>query len=311
MFLTGLKKSVKLCSSIVDVYSYRILKKEARKQFKHGYLIPTTTGFHLKQPASIFLDNLEVSLPELQRSIIAAKFGLSVLLMSIAVAMMLVLSGCGEYGHIPLASKKNTDEKTDTVQVTLQWNNVPDAVSYNIYWSRFPGVTRHNGHKIPDAANPIAITELEPDTTYYFVVTVVDDTGESQESRELSFAGMGAAGVIDFIDLFEQPAPPPAVKQEKAQTADQAPAASRKKAQSSAKAQATLTWDNVPDAISYNIYWRNQPGVTKHNGKKIANVKNPHTIENLSPGRTYFFVVTAVSKNGESSISEEISYTAE
>ena len=268
----------------------------------------------LKKLISGFLDNLEVPLLEIKRSIIAAKFGLSVLLMSIAVAMMLVLSGCGEYGHIPLASKKNTDEKTDTVQVTLQWNNVANAASYNVYWSKFPGVTKHNGHKIPDAANPIAITELEPDTTYYFVVTVVDDTGESQESTEISFAGMGVAGVIDFKDLFEQPSPsppPPAVKQEKAQPANQAPAATLKKAQYSGNAQATLTWDNVPDAIAYNIYWRNQPGVTKHNGKKIANVKNPHTIENLSPGKTYFFVVTAVSKNGESSISEEISYTAE
>jgi len=253
-------------------------------------------------------------LPEIKRLIIAAKLGLSVSLMPIAVAMMLVLSGCGEYGHIPLASKKYSAEKADTVQVTLQWNNVPDAASYNVYWSRFPGVTKHNGHKIPDAANPIALKDLEPDTTYYFVVTVVDNAGESKESKEMSFAGMGAAGVIDFKDLFELPSPsppPPAVKQEKVQSAKQVPAAAQKKAQSSAKAQATLTWDNVPDAISYNIYWRNQPGVTKHNGQKIANVKNPHTLKDLIPGKTYYLVVTAVSKSGESSISEEISHTVE
>jgi len=253
-------------------------------------------------------------LPEIKRLIIAAKLGLSVSLMPIAVAMMLVLSGCGEYGHIPLASKKYSAEKADTVQVTLQWNNVPDAASYNVYWSRFPGVTKHNGHKIPDAANPIALKDLEPDTTYYFVVTVVDNAGESKESKEMSFAGMGAAGVIDFKDLFELPSPsppPPAVKQEKVQSAKQVPAAAQKKAQSSAKAQATLTWDNVPDAISYNIYWRNQPGVTKHNGQKIANVKNPHTLKDLIPGKTYYLVVTAVSKSGESSISEEIPHTVE
>lgn len=253
-------------------------------------------------------------MPEIKRLIIAAKLGLSVSLMPIAVAMMLVLSGCGEYGHIPLASKKYSAEKADTVQVTLQWNNVPDAASYNVYWSRFPGVTKHNGHKIPDAANPIALKDLEPDTTYYFVVTVVDNAGESKESKEMSFAGMGAAGVIDFKDLFELPSPsppPPAVKQEKVQSAKQVPAAAQKKAQSSAKAQATLTWDNVPDAISYNIYWRNQPGVTKHNGQKIANVKNPHTLKDLIPGKTYYLVVTAVSKSGESSISEEISHTVE
>jgi hypothetical protein len=267
-------------------------------------------------------------LPEIKRPIMAAKKCLSVLLMSIVVAMMLLVSGCAEYGHIPLAGKNNPAEKKDTVQVTLKWNNVPGAVSYNVYWSRFPGVTKHNGHKIPDAANPITITDLEPDTAYYFVLTVVDGSGESQESREMSFAAMGAAGVIDFKDVFERPAPssqPPAVKPEKARPekrasavtrektlpAEKAPVAARRKAQYSGQAQATLTWDNVPEALSYNIYWRNQPGVTKHNGHKIANVKNPHTLKNLISGQTYYLVVTAVSKSGESSISEEISHTVE
>jgi hypothetical protein len=257
----------------------------------------------------------EAFLPETKGSIIAAKLGRRVSSMSAAVAMILLLAGCGGYGHIPLAGNKNTDEKTDTVKVILQWNDVPDAASYNVYWSRFPGVTKHNGHKIPDAANPIAITDLAPDTIYYFVVTTVGDAGEGRESKEMSFSGRGAAGVIDFKDLFEPPSPShltPPVQQENAQPSKQAPGgAPPKNAPSSANAQATLAWDNVPDAISYNIYWRNQPGVTKHNGKKIANVKNPHTLNNLISGKTYYLVVTAVSKNGESSISEEISYTVE
>jgi fibronectin type 3 domain-containing protein len=124
---------------------------------------------------------------------------------------------------------------------------------------------------------------------------------------------MGASGVVDFKDLFEQPSAlhlPPAVKQEKAQPSKQVPDARSKKAPSAANAQATLTWDNLPGAIAYNIYWRNQPGVTKDNGQKIANVKNPHTLKDLLPGKTYYLVVTAVSKSGESSVSEEISYTA-
>lgn len=251
---------------------------------------------------------------EIKNAVIAAKLGVCGLLASSAVAMMLALSGCAEYGHIPLASQKNTDAKADTALVTLQWNHVPDAASYNVYWSRFPGVTKHNGHKIPDAANPITITDLEPDTIYYFVLTVVGDAGESKESKEMSFAGKGAAGVIDFSDLFEQPSPlnllPPA-KQGKAQPSMPAPDAAPKKTHSPANSQATLAWDNVPGAISYNIYWRNQAGVTKDNGQKIANVKNPHALKDLLPGKTYYLVVTAVSKSGESSVSEEISYTAE
>ena len=279
---------------------------------------------------------------EIKRSIRASESGLSVLWMTLAVALVSVISGCGGYGHIPLARKNTPPEQTETVQVTLQWNPVPNAGSYNVYWSRFPGVTKHNGHKIPDAANPITLTDLAPGTTYYFVVTVVDDSGESKESRQMSFGGVGAAGGVDFKDLFERPSPslpPPAVKQESAPPAnqaqttmpekappakpaptvlqnkvppvEQAPVATPKKAQYAGKARAALAWDNVPEAIAYNIYWRNQPGVTKQNGRKIANVQSPHTLKDLISGKTYYLVITAVSKNGESSISGEISYTVE
>jgi hypothetical protein len=250
----------------------------------------------------------------MKRAVIAAQLGVSVLMIFYAVAMVLAFSGCGGYGHIPLAGGKSTAEKVDTVRVILKWNNIPNAVSYNIYWSRFPGVTKHNGHKIPDAANPIAITDLAPNTTYYFVVTMVGDAGESKESTEMSFTGMGATGVVDFKNLFEQPSSshlPPTVNPEKVPPSKPAPDATPKKAPSATHAQATLAWDNVPGAIAYNIYWRNQPGVTKDNGRKIANVKNPHRLKDLLPGKTYYLVVSAVSENGESRVSEEISYTAE
>jgi fibronectin type 3 domain-containing protein len=260
----------------------------------------------------------------MKKKICPAIFTLSLFLISIPAGFILLSSGCsGSYNHI-LA----------TVQVTLQWNGVPDATAYNVYWSRFPGVTKHNGHKIPDAANPITVTDLEPASAYYFVVTAVYDSGESHESRELSFAGMGAAGLIDFQDLFQLPAdsaanqtkeialktkPLPAksskkkslARQTKVKSSKDLQPAKQKRAQFSGQGQATLTWDNVPNAMSYNIYWRQQPGVTKHNGKKIADVKNPHTLGNLSSGKTYYFVVTAVSKSGESSISGEISYTVD
>ena len=259
-------------------------------------------------------------------TVTSEKSGLRLLAVPVAIAVALILSGCGGYGHIPLASEQSAEGNIETVQVTLRWNSVPGAASYNIYWSKFPGVTRHNSYKIPDAANPIVITDLEPAVTYYFVVTVVDESGESRESREMSFAGEGADGTIDFKDLFDEPAPgmaPSAAKPEKSaagkstaaasvakiQAPPPVPAVKRDMAQYAGRAQATLAWDNVPDAISYNIYWRNQPGVTRQNGNKIENVSNPHTMKNLVTGKTYYIVVTAVGKDCESNVSEEISYT--
>jgi lysophospholipase L1-like esterase len=71
----------------------------------------------------------------------------------------------------------------------------------------------------------------------------------------------------------------------------------------------TLAWDDVPNATAYNIYWSDKPGVSKQNGTKIANVKNPHKIEHLKKGKKYYFVVTAVNATGESKESEEFSFT--
>jgi hypothetical protein len=70
----------------------------------------------------------------------------------------------------------------------------------------------------------------------------------------------------------------------------------------------TLAWDDVPNAASYNIYWSEKPGVTKKNGTKISNVKNPYKMTGLKIGKKYYFVVTAVNAFGESKESEELSF---
>ncbi len=91
-------------------------------------------------------------------------------------------------------------------------------------------------------------------------------------------------------------------------------AASNKASQTASDAtsgtqQAKLTWEEVPNATAYNVYWSSSPGVTRHNGNKIANVQSPVTIKNLKSGLTYYFVVTTVKGSKESPESEEFSYT--
>lgn len=94
-------------------------------------------------------------------------------------------------GKIPAvtdnASQTFLDDNLGTQQVTLTWENVPNATSYNVYWSNSPGVTKHNGIKISTPKNSATIKGLKRGTTYYFVVTTVNDLGESQESEQLSF----------------------------------------------------------------------------------------------------------------------------
>jgi type IV pilus assembly protein PilQ len=95
-------------------------------------------------------------------------------------------------GKIPASSNQArqtaSDAGSETGQVKLAWDDVPDATSYNVYWSASPVVTRQNGTKISGIKNPFAtIKGLRPGATYYFVVTTVKGTAESQESEELSF----------------------------------------------------------------------------------------------------------------------------
>src|SRR5210317_1502013 len=86
----------------------------------------------------------------------------------IPVSSMVLLYGCGENENIIPASRLTSG------QVTLSWNDVPQAVAYNVYLSTTPGITALNAFKIPDVTSPITITDLEPGTTYYFILIAVD-----------------------------------------------------------------------------------------------------------------------------------------
>ena len=196
------------------------------------------------------------------------------------------LSGCNQTTkNIPLASTLVSGE------ATLLWNEIPGASSYNIYVSGSPEVTKLSGCKIRNVTNPFAISQLEPCRTYYFVITAVNGSGESEESKELSYTAVtDKIGLIHFENLFDK-----SIQGHKSSTAE--------------KGTVIITWPKVPNAISYNIYWNDSPGVTKHNGEKVSNVKSPHTIKGLKRKTTFYFVITAVNEFGESEESEELTFT--
>jgi hypothetical protein len=76
--------------------------------------------------------------------------------------------------------------------VTITWDAVPNATSYNLYMASQGGVTKSNYSSLPDAmkhsevSSPFTHTCLTNGTTYYFVVTAVNSAGESTESAEVS-----------------------------------------------------------------------------------------------------------------------------
>jgi outer membrane protein OmpA-like peptidoglycan-associated protein len=111
------------------------------------------------------------------------------------------LSGCNQTSkNIPPASTSMSGK------VILLWKKIPGATSYNIYMSKSPGVTKLSGSKIPNVTlRTFTITQLEPGKTYYFVVTVVNGSGESEESKELSYTAVAdKLGLIYWKDLFDK-----------------------------------------------------------------------------------------------------------
>ena len=83
-----------------------------------------------------------------------------------------------------------------STEVSIYWDPVPDATSYNLYWSTSSGVTRSSGTQIPDVVSGYLHTGLVNGTTYYYVVTALEATRESSYSTEIS-ARPDTLGILD------------------------------------------------------------------------------------------------------------------
>lgn len=167
-------------------------------------------------------------------------------------------------------------------QVTLSWNGVNGATSYNIYWSTTPGVTTATGTKITGATSPYVHTGRTAATTYYYVVTAVNSVGESAPSVQVSATTTSV------------------------QTAPGAPIGVSANGGAS---QVTISWAAVAGATSYNIYWSTASGVTPATGTQITNATSPYMQSGLTAATTYYYVVTAVNAAGESVPSVQVSAT--
>lgn len=90
---------------------------------------------------------------------------------------------------------RNPVATPDVAKNDISWDLSPGAFEYNIYWATDVNVTRETGTKISGITGPpFTHTGLNPGTTYYYVVTALDQietpTGivitESVESKEVS-----------------------------------------------------------------------------------------------------------------------------
>ena len=161
-------------------------------------------------------------------------------------------------------------------QVSLSWSPSSGATSYNVKRSAASGgpYTTVGSPSTTSFTN----TGLTNDTTYFYVVTAVNASGESGSSAQVSATPRA-------------PTPP-------APTGLTATAGN---------AQVSLSWSASSGATSYNV--KRSPT----SGGPYTTVGSPITTSftntGLTNGTTYFYVVTAVNASGESGSSAQVSAT--
>ncbi|MCZ6690904.1 MAG: hypothetical protein O7H41_15030 [Planctomycetota bacterium] len=165
-------------------------------------------------------------------------------------------------------------------RITIDWSPVAGAISYYIYWSTLPGVTKATGTPIPEVTAPFVHTGLVNGTPYYYVVTALNPVGGGAESTE-------------SVEVSATPLEPP--------TGVLA---------TGATSQVSIYWNPVAGVSSYNLYWSTAPGVTKATGTQIPGITTaPYPHNGLANGTTHHYVVTAVIGADESVESVEASAT--
>lgn len=160
-------------------------------------------------------------------------------------------------------------------RVALSWEEVPDVLQYNLYWSQTPGVS-FSSNQIPAIAAPqFEHSGRNNGETYYYAVTAVGAFGESALSV--------VTAATPQLDA------PPNLHV----TAD----ANRN----------VLTWDAVPGVTEYRIFWNTSgaPGAFDASFA-VDGAATQFVHGGTTPHSTYYYAIQAADEYGASPVSSDI-----
>ena len=163
--------------------------------------------------------------------------------------------------------------------VTVSWNAVTGATSYNLYYSPGTTVDKASGSKLAGVTSPKQVTGLTNGTQYAFAVSAVNAGGESGLSAVQTATPQVAAPsapVISGIIIGD--------------------------------GSATVSWAAATGATSYNLYYATGTTVTI-SGTKLTGVTSPKQVTGLTNGTQYAFALSAVNAGGESGLSNIVTAT--
>lgn len=197
-------------------------------------------------------------------------------------AMLIVFAGCGSSG--PDAPTGLT--VTSNAPITLSWNSVSGATSYNVYRGTISGGLSTKT-RVASNINATTYTDMSTQvgTTYFYQVTAEDSDGVSDASNEVNATSQSQNGNSN---------PNPFVL-----------------IGSKSGSGILLSWSNVSGAVSYNVYRDTISAFITHKTKIASGIlTTTFTDDAVTSGVTYFYQVTAVDASGvETAGTDEISVT--
>jgi fibronectin type 3 domain-containing protein len=211
----------------------------------------------------------------------------------------------GNSDHLPkrgprLAAPTGVQAVGGDGQVTISWNPVPNATSYDLFYVNRSHVGAkekddddehenededEDGKWLKNVTSPFVLTGLAANTTYSFMVRARDNPRKGRPSAKVSATTTGATT-------------PPTL-----------PAAPTGVGATGGTNQVTISWPAVIGATSYNLYWSGTTGVTTTNGTKVIGVSSPAVLTGRADSTTYYFIVTAVNGAGEGAASVQVAAT--
>ena len=164
-------------------------------------------------------------------------------------------------GASAVLTVNSTYEENDLI-----WAGVAGATQYNVYWSTNPGVTKLSSV----FSNSLAIfkhTSLIGGKQYYYRIGAVFGSMETLSNEIAATAKTVLGAVYGFSG------------------------------ESNSATTNTLYWQPLNGAVSYNLYWSVNPGVSS-SSTKIAGATSPYTHTGRTSDVVYFYRIAGVDASG-------------